>query len=110
MAKISYSTLWDDYPEDADPEVRSYGQFKSRIDSTLQLISDERDTLAVASAVIELDASSSELRRIKREGFARWYDEQSPRVRLTFSHPDLGPFQYPRPRRRSESLLGSLSR
>ena len=30
MAKISFTTLRDDYPDDADPEYRTSGQFKSR--------------------------------------------------------------------------------
>lgn len=95
MARISYTTLRDDYPEDANPEYRTSGQFKSSLSDTITKISDELDKLDVSAAVIELDVSSNELRRIKREGFPRWHDEQSPCVRLTFSHPELGPLQYP---------------
>lgn len=95
MAKINYTTLRDDFPDEADPDHCISGQFKSSFEDTIAKISDELEKLDVEAGVIELDVSANELRRLKREGNPRWYEEQSSRVRLTFSHPKLGPLQYP---------------
>ena len=98
MPKIRYTTLREDYPEEAvdkygDP-FRTQGQFKATVHETLEKISYELDKIDVSEGIIELDVSRSELRKYGRD-FPRFAEPWSPRVRLTFSHPELGPLQYP---------------
>lgn len=95
MAKIRYTTLRDDYPAGESDFGSKSGQFKARIHETIQKISDELDKLGAAQGLIELDIDAADLKRVKRGQFPSWGEERSPRVRLTFTHPDLGPLQYP---------------
>ncbi len=98
MVKIRFTALRDDYPEEELDEWgdvrREWGQFKSTVHDTLDKIAYELDRLDVEQGIIELDVSESDLRRARGK-FPSVSEPYSPRVRLTFSHPEQGPLQYP---------------
>ena len=98
MAKLRFTTLRHDYPEEITDEwgevEREWGNFKAKVHDTLEKIAYELRRLDVAEGIIELDISDSDIRRFRGE-YPSVSEPFSPRVRLTFSHPKVGPLQYP---------------
>ena len=80
------------WPEDGRQDYVNC-RFRSAYSSTMKLLSDELWRISVNEAVIELDLSE---RDIRRDGLPRSDAKpKSPRVRVSFEHPEIGPLQYP---------------
>ena len=68
-------------------------RFRASYRKTLDLLTYEMIRLGVGSAVIEMDVSE---RDIRLDGLPRAHARpDTPRVRLSFEHPKIGPLQYP---------------
>lgn len=99
MAKLTFTRLRDDeYPDEEVDQwgyvPRKYDNFKSSYHDTLDTLRYELECIDVYHAVLEIDFVASDFNRCTGSirPNAR---ELSPRVRLTFSHLELGPLQYP---------------
>lgn len=74
--------------------IHMEGSFRAEHEDTLTMICAELGKLRVKAAVLEVDVSKRNDARGKK-CLSRWVDVNTPRVRLSFKHPQMGDLQYP---------------